>query len=90
MMANDSFAALILDLKNQFDLVIVDLPPMSPVTDVAISHNFVDGYLLVVEWGMTKASSVDFALRRMPQVHESVISVVLNRADIRKIKKFGF
>jgi succinoglycan biosynthesis transport protein ExoP len=90
MMANDSFAALIFDLKNQFDLVIIDLPPMSPITDVAISHNFVDGYLLVVEWGKTRAASVDFALRKMPQVHESVISVVLNKADINKIKKFGF
>ena len=89
LMMSDALAALIVELKSKFELVIVDLPPMSPVNDVASTRNFIDGYLLVVNWGKTKVSSVNFALRKMPQVHESIVSVVLNKVDIKKLEKFG-
>lgn len=90
LMTSDGLATLICDLKDQYDLVIVDLPPMSPVIDVAISQNFIDGYLIVIEWGQTKIASVNYALHKMPQVYEGAVSVVLNKVDIKRMGKFGF
>jgi succinoglycan biosynthesis transport protein ExoP len=90
LMASDELRAITESLKNEYDLVIVDLPPMSPVIDVAISQSFIDGYILVIEWGKTKVSSVDFILRKMPRVYENIFTAVLNKVDVSQLKKFGF
>jgi capsular exopolysaccharide synthesis family protein len=90
LMANDELRLLVENLKNEYDLVIVDLPPMSPVIDVAISQSFIDGYILVIEWGKTRVNSVEFILKKMPRVYENVFTVVLNKVDVSRLKKFGF
>jgi polysaccharide biosynthesis transport protein len=90
LMASDELRAITESLKNDYDLVIVDLPPMSPVIDVAISQSFIDGYILVIEWGKTRVNSVDFILKKMPRVYENVFTAVLNKVDVSRLKKFGF
>jgi len=90
MMTHENLVTLIRDLKNRYDLVIVDLSPMSPVIDVAFSSTFVDGYVLVIEWGRTRVNTVNFILRKMPHIHENIITAVLNKADLKSLKKFGF
>jgi succinoglycan biosynthesis transport protein ExoP len=90
LMANDELRSITESLKNAYDLVIMDLPPMSPVIDVAISQSFVDGYILVIEWGKTRVNSVDFILKKMPRVYENIFTAVLNKVDVGQLRKFGF
>src|SRR5262249_17932829 len=37
-------------LRQNYNYILVDLPPLSPIVDVRASTHFVDAYLLTVEW----------------------------------------
>ena len=75
-------------LRESFDFVIVDLPPLAPVVDTRVATHLVDGMILVIEWGRTKIDIVQQALNTAPNVHEAVIGAVLNKTDMRKIGRY--
>lgn len=74
--------------KNNYDYVLVDLPPILPVVDVkAVAHLF-DGFVLVVEWGSTSTDEVLKALHASPILSERLLGGVLNKADEAVMRRF--
>src|SRR6266436_4513638 len=68
-------------VKNDYDYVLVDLPPILPVVDVkAVAHLF-DAFVLVVEWGSTSTDEILKAVGASPIVSERMLGAVLNKAD---------
>jgi capsular exopolysaccharide synthesis family protein len=63
-------------LKADFDTVILDAPPFSPIADARIITGFSDAYIMVVRRGKTSYSSLENAFRVMDQ--EKVLGVVFN------------
>jgi capsular exopolysaccharide synthesis family protein len=75
-------------LRANFDFVIVDLPPLAPVVDVRAAAHLVDCMIFVVEWGGTKIDVVQQALDSAPNVHETIIGAVLNKTDMKQIRRY--
>ncbi|EHQ91873.1 CpsD/CapB family tyrosine-protein kinase [Desulfosporosinus youngiae] len=74
---------LIEELSGQFDVVIIDTPPIIAVTDAAIIAQKVDGVILVLASGEVNK---DFALRakdQLDKVGAKILGAVLNKADIK-------
>jgi capsular exopolysaccharide synthesis family protein len=69
------------DLAGKADVVIVDSPPVLPVTDAAILAQAVDGVLLVVDAGETTQDDAQRAAESLQQVGARLIGVVLNRVS---------
>jgi capsular exopolysaccharide synthesis family protein len=67
-------------LRELADVVLVDSPPLLPVTDAAILSGLVDGTLLVVSSGLTRKRHLRRSFEILAQVDASVVGVVLNRA----------
>jgi capsular exopolysaccharide synthesis family protein len=67
-------------LRARFDLVLVDCPPVLPVTDAAVLSTRVDGTLLVTLAGLTTARSVRHTLEVLNQISAPVMGVLLNGA----------
>ena len=44
--------------KNEYDYVLVDLPPILPVVDVKAAAHLFDAFVLVVEWGSTSTDEI--------------------------------
>jgi len=57
--------------------------------DVRTTINFVDSFFFVIEWGRTKIDIVDHALHDAPGVFERVAGVVLNKADLDTLSRYG-
>ena len=72
-----------------FDYVVVDLPPLAPVVDVRTATHLVDCAILVVEWGHTKIDVVRHALNTAPNVHEALIGAVLNKTDMKRVRRYN-
>jgi polysaccharide biosynthesis transport protein len=67
--------------RNDYDYIVVDLPPILPVVDVkAVAHLF-DAFVLVVEWGSTSADEILKAAAASPILSERLLGAVLNKAD---------
>ena len=75
-------------LREQYQFVIVDLSPLVPVIDVYATIDFVDAYVLVVEWGRTNVDIVKRALRAAPTVSDAIIGAVLNKAEVKSLATY--
>jgi polysaccharide biosynthesis transport protein len=75
-------------LRASYDYVIVDLPPLAPIVDVRAATQLIDCFVLVVEWGRTKIDVVQHALHTAPNVYETLIGAVLNKTDMRAMKRY--
>lgn len=69
-------------LVAEYEYVVVDSPPVLPVTDSVVLSRFVDGVLLVVRGGATPRRVVGDAKNRLLSVGARVIGTVLNDVDI--------
>ena len=75
-------------LRTLYEFVIADLSPIAPVIDVCATTELIDSYVLVIEWGSTNIDVVEHALRAAPDIYESIIGVVLNKANIRELARY--
>ncbi|CAH1669179.1 Protein tyrosine kinase [Hyphomicrobiales bacterium] len=89
ILSADATQKLFARLRAAYDYVIVDLPPLSPVVDVRVTGALIDGFILVVEWGRTKTDVVQHALHTAPNIYERMIGAVLNKTDIRAMKRYN-
>jgi polysaccharide biosynthesis transport protein len=77
-------------LRSNYDYVIVDLPPLSPIVDVRATAPLVDCFVLIVEWAKTKIDVVQHALHTAPNVYENLAGVVLNKTDIKSLARYDY
>ncbi|SEN61083.1 CpsD/CapB family tyrosine-protein kinase [Paenibacillus sp. OV219] len=78
MLASKRMSLLIEQLREQFDVILVDTPPTLAVTDAQIVSTKCDGSLLVLESGKVKRDMVVKAKQQLTQVNARILGVVLN------------
>ena len=74
-------------LRENFDLVLVDSPPVLPVTDAMVLSKYADRTLLVVAAGQTKRTELQRAAERFAQANSPVVGIVLN--EVTKQSGYG-
>ena len=73
-------------LKEIYDYVIVDFPPVGMVSDAAILSSVIDGYLIVVRHESSELSELDETIRQMNFANANIMGFVYN--DKPSTKKF--
>lgn len=68
----------------KYDLVMFDSPPLLAVTDAAILSTCIDGVVLVVSAGSTRAAAIYRATEFLASVGGKVLGMVLNNFDVKK------
>jgi capsular exopolysaccharide synthesis family protein len=76
------------NVKASADLVIIDAPPVMPVTDAMVLAAQVDGVLLVVRAGLTRETAVIQIVEQMRRSNVNIIGLVVN--DIEKNRMRGY
>jgi succinoglycan biosynthesis transport protein ExoP len=76
-------------IKSQYDLVIIDLPPLTPVSDVQELAHLLDKVLLVVEWGRCTNEELTAALARAGLARRKLAGAVLNKADPQSLRSYA-
>jgi Mrp family chromosome partitioning ATPase len=64
--------------RSEYDIVVLDSPPLLAVADVAIVAPRVDGVLIVARAGKTKVALLDRSIEALDQVRADLIGIVLN------------
>jgi capsular exopolysaccharide synthesis family protein len=80
---------MIKDLRDQFDEIIFDVPPLNIVIDGSIVASLVDGVVFVVEAGGAKRFEVRRAISSVNKVNSKVCGIVLNKVDMSK-KRYAY
>jgi polysaccharide biosynthesis transport protein len=76
------------ELRTKYDWIVVDLSPLAPIVDVRATTQFIDAYVLIIEWGHTKVDVVQRALQEAPGVRENILGAVLNKVDLKQVHKY--
>ena len=71
-------------LKERFDYVILDAPPVTLVTDAAVLSKIADGVLLVVRSQYASTKTVCLAKQRLEDVNAKILGTVITRFDVKK------
>jgi len=88
LLASERLKALIDSLAKEFDLVILDAPPMGPVVDPLIIAQLVDKVVFVVRWASTAREMVAHSIERLSG-HRKVAGVVFNFVVDAQAQKYG-
>lgn len=88
LLQSERFQQLLERASAKFDRVIIDSPPLMPVTDAAILSTRVDATLLVIRSGETRREHARTALRALSDVNATVAGAVLN--GVKKRSRSGY
>ena len=81
LLGSEPMRAMLEDLRGRFDYVIIDAPPLLPVTDAAVLSRVTDGTLVIAGAGIVKRDQFLDALDHLDAVDAKVLGVVLNRVE---------
>ena len=79
LLGSERFEQLLKAFTAKFDMVIIDSPPLLPVTDSAILARIVDGVLLVVDTSHTRAGTLVQGKEHLDQVNARIVGIVMNK-----------
>ena len=77
-------------LKQNFDCVVVDSPPLMPLVDARALAELVDRVVLAVRWDSTPQDVVEQALNTITFAHDRILGTVLTRVDMRRLKHYDY
>ena len=87
MLSQPQMQAMVNTLREKFDVVIFDAPPVSVVTDAAVIGRYVDGAVFVVRSDFAPADAVRGAVKKLQDAGVRVLGSVLTRYDMKKALK---
>lgn len=90
MLSSRVMTKLIEVLKEKYDYVILDTPPVLAVTDAQILSTKVDGTILVVRAEKTKKEAVQNSINLLKKVNANIIGTVLNGVDSSRNKYYYY
>lgn len=77
-------------VRVDYDVVIIDAPPILPVADAAILATEVDGVLLLARHGSTSRDQLRQAVFRIDSVGGRLLGTILNRAPRGGLGGYGY
>ena len=81
---------LLKTVAQQYDLVIIDTPPIMAVADARILAPEADSAVFVVRWGKTQRDVVRLGLKTLMETGAHLTGVVLSRVDSKRHAEYGF
>lgn len=83
LLGSNEMRDIIARLEHAFDTVIIDAPPLLPVTDAAVLSQHVGGVVIVVGTQKLKQHDLQKSLNALEMVGSNVLGVVLNRLPVK-------
>lgn len=77
-------------LRQSYDMVVIDAPPLLPVADAAVLASIADGTLLVARHNRTTVDQASDAVSRLHQVGARLLGVVVNMVSKRAVGSYYY
>ena len=84
LIGSKTMERFIASLKEKFEIIIIDTPPLTAVTDALVLSQFVDGVMLVTRTGITPRQVIKTSLEQLQAVKANILGVVLNGVNTGK------
>ncbi|MFQ5536408.1 MAG: GumC family protein [Gemmatimonadota bacterium] len=88
VLGSQRMRALLEALEERFDLIIIDSPPLTVVTDAAVLGTKADGVVLVARANATEKGALTYAAEQLRNVRAPVLGCILNDVDFRRDSRY--
>lgn len=78
LLSSNKMRVLLEELKQQYDIIILDTPPVLAVTDSQIVASISDGVVMVADAGKVKITNAQKAKEKLEHVNAKILGVVIN------------
>lgn len=89
LLSSHRFGETISKVKEVFDVVIIDCPPLKPVSDALVISGYANAVLYVVKADSTPYQLAGVAIKRLQNINAPLLGVVLNQMDVKKSDRYG-
>ncbi len=91
LLGSHRMSELVTQLGSHFDKIVIDSPPVLPVTDAVVASALAEAVLLVIRHGKTGRGQVTAAARALQNVNSRVVGSVLNmrRSGRSESRRYG-
>lgn len=90
LFGSEHMRSLLAAVAKEFDLVIIDSPPVMAVSESRILSRLVDTTVFVVAWASTPREVVRLAVRQLRASGGSVAGAVMSMVDVRRHALYGY
>ncbi|WP_423182225.1 polysaccharide biosynthesis tyrosine autokinase [Arthrobacter sp. NyZ413] len=90
LLGSDEMRDLLSRLEEAFDCVVVDTPPLLPVTDAAVLSQHVGGVVVVAGSNKLKQHDLQKSLAALKMVGSNVLGIVLNRLPAKGPDSYAY
>ncbi|WP_199534020.1 CpsD/CapB family tyrosine-protein kinase [Romboutsia weinsteinii] len=81
MLGSKKMKKFVEELKNHYDYIFIDAPPVGIITDAGIIASYVDGTVLVVGSKEADIEAVKISKERLDKVNANILGAVLNKYE---------
>lgn len=90
LLASPAMTVTLAELAGRYDYVLIDCPPVLPVTDAVVLSTKVDGMLVLVGSTVVRKEQLDATLEALEAVDNTVLGLVLNRVGTSSSTGTGY
>lgn len=83
LLASDAMSMALAQLSARYDYVLIDTPPVLPVTDAVVLSTKVDGLILLVGTTIVRKEQLEATLDAVGAVDNNLLGLVLNRVGTK-------
>jgi nicotinamidase-related amidase len=85
-----NLSGLLESLRNQYDLVIIDTPPVFSVPEATLLASHADATVMTVRWGSTSRDAAKAALKKLRDASARLVGTVVTMVHEREHAKYGY
>lgn len=90
LFASRRFKDLMAALRETFDYIVIDSPPVLAVPDARVLASYSDAVVFVVRWSVTSKTQVQQGINMIESVGTTLTGMVMTQVDQRKMKTYGY
>lgn len=90
LFSSEKFDLFLKEARKQYDLILIDTPPVMAVSDVVVISKQVDAIVFAVQWEKTPRSIVKSAIQMLQQTNTRIAGAVLTQVDVKRHQGYGY
>ena len=87
---SDEIRQILVEAREDYDLILLDAPPVEAMTEARVAASLADATLLCVRWRSTQTKTLLHAMEILHDAHAKIIGTVLTRVDPRAHLRSGY
>ena len=90
LMFSERIVDILDHLRNRYELIIIDSPPLVPLVDGRALAELADRIILALAWNQTPGEVVSHTLDLLAPVHDRILGTVLTRVDLSRLRFYDY